>query len=66
LLKLRSAVQLEQELAQSPVQCNPQVDFILLAKLLTYQAAEQQNLVSCQVRSPRAIIRLMHGLEMGV
>jgi hypothetical protein len=40
--------------------------FILFIELLTYHAAKQQNLVSCQVRSPRAVVRFMRGLETGV
>jgi hypothetical protein len=40
--------------------------FILFVELLTYHAAKQQNLVSCQVRSPRTVVRFMHGLETGV
>ncbi|KAI9155804.1 hypothetical protein HJFPF1_08393 [Paramyrothecium foliicola] len=43
--KLRSTVQSEQELAQSSVQCHPEMHFILFVELLTYHAAKQQNLL---------------------
>jgi hypothetical protein len=42
------------------------MDFMLLVELLTNHAAEQQDLVSRQVDSPRAAVWFMRGLEMGV